>query len=67
LWHLLELSLPFPETFTSSKPGKKDCLLEAITTHFVIPWAHIHPLGEYDFSDEELEDSVEILPPKLAA
>ena len=44
----------------------KDHLLTAITTHSVISWAHINLLGEYDFSDEKLQDSVGILPPKLA-
>jgi hypothetical protein len=42
----------------------KDHLLAAITTHSVISWAHITLLGEYDFSDEKLQDSVGILPPK---
>jgi hypothetical protein len=30
-------------------------------------WAHINMLGEYDFSDEKLRDSVGILPLKSAA
>ena len=44
----------------------KDRLLIAITTHSVISWAHINLLGEYDFSDEKLQDSVGILPPKTS-
>ena len=31
----------------------------------VISWQHINLLGEYDFSDEKLRDSVGIRPPKL--
>ena len=30
-------------------------------------WAHINMLGEYDFADEKLRDSVGILPLKSAA
>jgi hypothetical protein len=29
-------------------------------------WQHINLLGKYDFSDEKLQDSVGIKPPKLA-
>jgi hypothetical protein len=32
-----------------------------------VSWQHINLLGEYDFSDEKLQDSVGIKPPKLAA
>ncbi len=45
---------------------ERENLLAAITTHSVIAWAHINRLGEYDFSDEKLKDSVGILPPKMA-
>jgi hypothetical protein len=30
-------------------------------------WAHINMLGEYDFSEEKLRDTLGILPPKKAA
>ncbi len=30
-------------------------------------WQHINLLGEYDFSDDKLQDSVGMKPPKLAA
>jgi hypothetical protein len=33
----------------------------------VVFWQHINLLGEYDFSDEKLQDSVGIKPPKVAA
>jgi hypothetical protein len=39
----------------------------AITTYSVISWVHINLLGEYVFSDEKLQDSDGILPPKPAA
>ena len=37
----------------------------AIANHSVISWGHINLLGEYDFSDEKLRDSVGIPPPKI--
>ncbi len=36
----------------------------AVANHSVISWGHINLLGEYDFSDEKLRDSVGIPPPK---
>ncbi|MCY7272494.1 MAG: hypothetical protein LH702_01785 [Phormidesmis sp. CAN_BIN44] len=36
----------------------------AVVNHSVISWEHINLLGEYDFSDEKLRDSVGIPPPK---
>jgi hypothetical protein len=30
-------------------------------------WAHVNMLGEYDFSDEKLRDSVGVLPLKSVA
>ena len=38
-----------------------------IAVHSPMSWAHINMLGEYDFSDEKLRDSVGILPLKSAA
>jgi TnpA family transposase len=45
----------------------KSTLLTAIETHSVVSWAHINLLGEYDFPEEKLKDSVGINPPKLTA
>jgi hypothetical protein len=39
--------------------------LDAVAHGSVISWQHINLLGEYDFSDEKLRDSVGIRPPKL--
>jgi hypothetical protein len=36
----------------------------AVANHSVISGEHINLLGEYDFSDEKLRDSVGIPPPK---
>jgi TnpA family transposase len=38
----------------------------AVANHSVISWEHVNLLGEYDFSDEKLRDSVGIPPPKSA-
>lgn len=45
-------------------PKQKEQLLASIASHSVISWAHTNMLGEYDFSDNKLKDSVGILPPK---
>ncbi len=48
-----------------SDDGGKEQLLSIISSHSVMTWAHINMLGEYDFSEEKLKDSVGILPPKM--
>jgi hypothetical protein len=45
-------------------PRAGRCFSNAVAHGSVIPWQHIL-LGEYDFSDEKLRDSVGIRPPKL--
>jgi TnpA family transposase len=50
--------------------GTKDAhirknLMRFIETHSPVAWAHVNMLGEYDFSDDKLRDSIGILPPKL--
>jgi TnpA family transposase len=42
-------------------------LRRAIAAHAPMAWAHINMLGEYDFSDEKLQDALGILPLKSAA
>jgi hypothetical protein len=37
---------------------------DAVAHGSVISWQHINLLGEYDFSDEKLQDNVGIRPPK---
>jgi hypothetical protein len=37
----------------------------AVANYSVISWGYINLLGEYDFSDEKLRDSVGIPPPKI--
>jgi len=38
-----------------------------IAAHSPMSWAHVNMLGEYDFSDEKLKDSLGIFPLKSAA
>ena len=40
-------------------------LLLAIANGSVVSWQHFNLIGEYDFSEEKLKDSVGIKPPKL--
>jgi len=45
----------------------RENLLQLIAAHSPMSWAHINMLGEYDFSEEKLRDTLGILPPKKAA
>jgi hypothetical protein len=46
-------------------PEIREAMLKAIAGGSVISWQHINLLGEYDFSDERLQDSFGIKLPKL--
>jgi len=63
-WNYLYLSKKLAQAETREAKGN---LLTTIATHSVVSWVHINLLGEYDFSDEKLQDSVGILLPKRAA
>ena len=39
-------------------------LLDIIETHSPQSWASFNMLGEFDFSDEKLQDTIGVLPPK---
>ena len=45
-------------------PEAREILFQAIANGSVVSWQHINLLGEYDFSDEKLQDSVGIKPLK---
>jgi hypothetical protein len=45
--------------------ASRQVFLDAVAHRSVISWQHINLLGEYDFSDEKLQDNVGIRPPKL--
>jgi TnpA family transposase len=63
-WNYLYFSQMISETMG---PEAREILFQAIANGSVVSWQHINLLGEYDFSDEKLQDSVGIKPPKLAA
>jgi len=48
-------------------PVTRNILLEAVANGSVASWQHLNLLGEYDFSDEKLQDTVGIKPPKMGA
>lgn len=60
-WNYLYLARRLEQTAT---PEERDQLLRTIATHSPIAWGHINMLGEYDFSDEKLQDATGVLPPK---
>ena len=63
-WNYLYLSQKLEE---AGDGPLRETLLHAIRHGSVVCWQHINLLGEYDFSEERLEDSVGIKPPKLIA
>jgi len=63
-WNYLYLARRIEKTDDAEA---REALLRQIVAHSPMAWAHINMLGEYDFSDEKLRDSVGILPLKSAA
>ena len=63
-WNYLYLARRIEKTDDAEA---REALLRLIAAHSPMAWAHINMLGEYDFSDEKLRDSVGILPLKSAA
>ena len=58
-WNYMYLSKRILKT---ADPDYQYLLIEAIRHGSPISWQHINLLGEYDFSDKRLEDSMGILP-----
>ena len=60
--HLLELALPRQ----TGREGirHRENLLHLIAAHSPMSWPHINMLGEYDFSEENLKDTLGVLPRK---
>ena len=54
-WNYLYLT---KKIFQFKDSEQKETLKKAIQTHSVLCWEHINLLGEYDFSDEKLKDSI---------
>ena len=62
-WNYLYLSHKLARTTDAQS---RENIMRFVATHSPVAWAHINLLGEYDFSDEKLRDSVGILPLKSA-
>ena len=63
-WNYLYLARQIEK---ASDAEDRENLLRLIEAHSPMSWAHINMLGEYDFSEEKLRDTLGILPPKRAA
>jgi len=61
-WNYLYLSQKLAEI---DDPAKREELLQAMAHGSAAAWGHLNLLGEYDFSEDKLQDSVGIKPPKL--
>jgi hypothetical protein len=59
------IAVPARPCEEASDAASRQVFLDAVAHGSVISWQHINLLGEYDFSDEKLRDSVEIRPSKL--
>jgi len=60
-WNYLYLSQKLEK---NDLPETREVILKAIASGSVISWQHINLLGEYDFSEERLQDSFGIKLPK---
>ena len=61
-WNYLYLSKLIHDTTSKSE---KENLINTIKKGSVIVWQHINFQGEYDFSEENLKDSIEFRLPEL--
>ncbi len=61
-WNYLYLSQKLAEI---EDPAKREELLQSLAHGSAASWRHVNLLGEYDFSDDRLRDSVGIKPQKL--
>ena len=59
-WNYLYLSQKLAEI---DDPAKREELLQAMAHGSAAAWGHLNLLGEYDFSEDKLQDSVGIKHP----
>ena len=65
---MLELHLLDAENYTGKKTEEeRKRLLDIIETHSPQSWGSFNMLGEFDFSDEKLQDTTSVLPSKKQA
>ena len=60
-WNYLYLTQKIAE---ESDRERRSSMLKSVAAGSVVSWRHINLLGEYDFSEEKLQDSFGIKPPK---
>jgi hypothetical protein len=61
-WNYLYLSQKLEEI---KDTASREAFLDAVAHGSAVAWQHLNLLGEYDFSDEKLRDSIGIRPQKL--
>ena len=61
-WNYLYLSQKLEEM---KDTASREAFLDAVAHGSAVAWQRLNLLGEYDFSDEKLRDSIGIRPPKL--
>jgi hypothetical protein len=65
-WNLIMADLYLSQKLAEiDDPAKREELLQAMAHGSAAAWGHLNLLGEYDFSEDKLQDSVGIKPPKL--
>lgn len=60
-WNYLYLTKKIDE---ANNQQSRESIINALAAGSVVSWQHINLLGEYDFSEEKLQDSVGIIAPK---
>jgi TnpA family transposase len=61
-WNYLYLTQKLTEI---DDDASREAFLKAVANGSAVSWQHLNMLGEYDFSEEKLQDTVGIKPPKL--
>lgn len=61
-WNYLYLSQRISE---AENLERRQQIIAAVSNGSVVSWQHLNPHGEYDFSEEKLEDSVGLHVPKI--
>jgi TnpA family transposase len=61
-WNYLYLSQKLAEM---DDPQRREAILNALTHGSAVSWQHVNLLGEYELSEERLQDTVGIKPQKL--
>ena len=63
-WNYLYLSQKLED---AKDEAQRQALLDAVAHGSAVAWRHLNLLGEYDFTEEKLQDSVGIRLPKISS